>query len=159
MNFFEKKREERREREEKYRRENPDNKPTKNQMMFKFIVGAYLLYLDYQMMFKDEALAQNHGWKLVLMIAAAVLFAAVGVWQLYEGFKMSSKGEFYDPNASSHAHVPESENDETEYLSDEDREEECIEEANEEFAEELDEEFAEEFDEQGKEQDTEDSAE
>ena len=123
MNFLEKKREERRAREEKERRENPDNKPTKNQMMFKFIVGAYLLYLDYQMVFKDDALGQNSGWKLVLMIAAAVLFAAVGAWQLYEGFKMSSKGEFYDPNASSNSCVPDTEAGETEYETAEDKEE------------------------------------
>lgn len=50
------------------------------------IAGVYLVYLAYQLV-SDGAIAENQGWKKLLMIAAIVVFAVFGAYFAWQGFK------------------------------------------------------------------------
>lgn len=50
------------------------------------IAGVYLVYLAYQLI-SEGAIAENQGWKKLLMIAAIVAFAAFGAYFAIQGFK------------------------------------------------------------------------
>ncbi len=50
------------------------------------IAGIYLVYLAYQLV-SDGAVAENQGWKKLLMIAAIAAFAVFGAYFAWQGFK------------------------------------------------------------------------
>lgn len=104
MGYFQKLREER----EENRRKNPENKPTQFQATMRLVCGGYLWYLIYQIV-SGGGLKQTAGGQLILMVLALVLFAVVGGYCLFDGFKMFKNQDFYNPNAPFHGEEKETE--------------------------------------------------
>lgn len=96
-NFFEKYKQEQAERKADMAKRNPDNLPTKFQVIIRMVVGVYLYYLIYSM-YKTPEFKATSGWSKVLMIAAMVLFAVAGAWVFIKGLKGYRAGKFFDPN-------------------------------------------------------------
>ncbi|MCR5747686.1 MAG: hypothetical protein K6G03_08250 [Lachnospiraceae bacterium] len=59
--------------------------PSKGVLTVRLLIGAYLLYIDYDIF--DDVMARE-GSSKIIMIAAMVLFAAAGLWLV----AMSIKG-------------------------------------------------------------------
>lgn len=94
MGFFDKNKE----KDEDLKRRNPDNLPTKFQVIIRMVVGVYLCYLVYKLI-KDGALVRTQGVEKIIMIAAVVLFTAAGVFFFIKGFKAFRSRQYFDPNS------------------------------------------------------------
>ncbi|MBQ0146643.1 MAG: hypothetical protein KBS51_05970 [Lachnospiraceae bacterium] len=92
MGFFDKRKEE----DEDLKRRNPENLPTKFQVIIRMVVGVYLCYLVFKMI-KDGAIQNTSGAEKILMIAAVVLFSVAGVFFFIRGFKAYRSRQFFDP--------------------------------------------------------------
>ena len=86
------------EKDEDLKRRNPDNLPTKFQVIIRMVVGVYLCYLVYKLI-KDGALVRTQGVEKIIMIAAVVLFTAAGVFFFIKGFKAFRSRQYFDPNS------------------------------------------------------------
>ncbi|MDO4939372.1 MAG: hypothetical protein Q4E54_05355 [Lachnospiraceae bacterium] len=85
------------ERDEDLKRRNPNNLPTKFQVIIRMVVGVYLCYLVFKLV-KDGALVNTEGVEKIIMIAAVILFAVAGVFFFIRGFKAFRAREYFDPN-------------------------------------------------------------
>lgn len=92
MGFFDKKKEE----DDDFKRRNPDNLPTKFQVIIRMVVGVYLCYLVYNLI-KAGALVNTQGGEKILMIAAVILFTVAGVFFFIKGFKAFRSRQYFDP--------------------------------------------------------------
>ena len=86
------------EKDEDLKRRNPNNLPTKFQVIIRMVVGVYLCYLVYKLI-KDGALVNTQGVEKIIMIAAVVLFAVAGVFFFIKGFKAFRSRQYFDPNS------------------------------------------------------------
>ena len=85
------------EKDEDLKRRNPDNLPTKFQVIVRMIVGVYLCYIVFKLI-SDGALVKTQGIEKIIMIAAIVLFAVAGVFFFIRGFKAFKSRQYFDPN-------------------------------------------------------------
>ena len=85
------------EKDEDLKRRNPDNLPTKFQVIVRMIVGVYLCYIVFKLI-SDGALVKTQGIEKIIMIAAIVLFAVAGVFFFIRGFKAFKNRQYFDPN-------------------------------------------------------------
>ena len=85
------------ERDEDLKRRNPNNLPTKFQVIIRMVVGVYLCYLVFKLL-KDGAIAKTQGTEKILIIAAIILFTVAGVFFFIRGFLSFRKREYFDPN-------------------------------------------------------------
>ena len=74
----------------------PDNGSTppplpKSSLLLRTIAGAYLLYLVYSLL---GGLASAEGSQRLLLLAAALVFAAVGLWLLVTTLRRFVRGEY-----------------------------------------------------------------
>lgn len=93
MGFFEKNKE----KDEDLKRRNPDNLPSKFQVIIRMVVGVYLCYIVFKLI-KDGALVKTQGTEKIIMIAAVVLFSVAGVFFFIRGFKAFRERKYFDPN-------------------------------------------------------------
>ena len=93
MGFFERNKE----KDEDLKRRNPDNLPSKFQVIIRMIVGVYLCYIVFKLI-KDGAIVKTQGVEKIIMIAAVVLFSVAGVFFFIRGFKAFKGRKYFDPN-------------------------------------------------------------
>lgn len=85
------------ERDEDLKRRNPDNLPTKFQVIIRMVVGVYLCYLVFKLI-KDGAIVNTQGVEKIIMIAAVVLFSVAGIFFFIRGFTAFKSRKYFDPN-------------------------------------------------------------
>lgn len=85
------------ERDEDLKRRNPDNLPTKFQVIIRMVVGVYLCYLVFKLI-KDGAIVNTQGVEKIIMIAAVVLFSVAGIFFFIRGFNAFRARKYFDPN-------------------------------------------------------------
>lgn len=68
------------------------------QATFRILAGGYLIYLDYKMI-SDGVFTENSGLKLVLLVAAILVFAAFGAFFIYQGLKAINDASKEQPAA------------------------------------------------------------
>ena len=85
------------EKDDDMKRRNPNNLPTKFQVIIRMVVGVYLCYIVFKLI-KDGALVKTQGTEKAIMIGAVVLFSVAGVFFFVRGFKAFKNREYFDPN-------------------------------------------------------------